>query len=185
MNIFISDFLNYVKTLRNMSKDLTLDQFRPHHWIEEESPVRCVSNNDSKVNVNNVKIGSSSKNNKHLNVNKSVNCFRRTTIRIPTMTSRMSCFLCGKKDYYIWECKFLKNKKDENGNANKAIVIKVIIAMVSDVCNKDHYISYGCNYKSFRLVFWFRCNVACVQLQGTIQDLWGVFHRTRGACGHL
>ena len=54
-----------------MSEDLTLDQFRPHHWIKEESPVRGVSNTDSKVNVNNVKIGSSSKNNKHLKVNKS------------------------------------------------------------------------------------------------------------------
>ena len=31
MNIFLSDFLNYVKTLRNMSKEITLDQFRPHH----------------------------------------------------------------------------------------------------------------------------------------------------------
>ena len=149
VNIFLSDFLNYVKTLNNMSKDLTLDQFRQHHWIEEKSPVRGVTNTNSKVNVNNVKIGSSSKNNKHLNVNKSVNCFRITTRRIPTMTSRMSCFLCGKKDHYIWECKFLKNKKDEDGNANEAIVIKDIIAMVSDVCNKDHYISYGYNYKSF------------------------------------
>ena len=43
VNIFLSDFLNYVKTLRNMSEDLTLDQFIPHHWIEEESPVRGVS----------------------------------------------------------------------------------------------------------------------------------------------
>ena len=100
------------------------------------------------------------------------------------MTIRMSCFLCGKKDHYIWECKFLKNKKNEDGSANEAIVIKDTIAMVSDVCNKDHYISYGCNYKSFWLVSWFRCNVACVQLEGTIQDLWGVFHRTRSACGH-
>ena len=56
----------------------------------------------------------------------------------------MSCFLCEKKDHYIWECKFLKNKKCEDGNANEFIVIKDIIAMVSDVCNKDHYISYGC-----------------------------------------
>ena len=167
-----------------MSEDLTLDQFRPHHWIEEESSVRGVSNTDYKVNVNNIKIGSSSKNNKRLNVNKSVNRFGRTTLRIPTITNRMSCFFCGKKDHYTWECKFLKNKKDEDGNANEAIVIKDIIAMMSDVCNKNHNISYGCNYKSFRLVFWFRCNVACVQLQGTIQDLWGIFHRTRGACGH-
>ena len=121
-----------------MSKDLTLDQFRPHHWIEEEGPIRSVSNTDSKVNVNSIKIGSSSKSNKYLNVNKSVNGFRRTTLRIPTMTSRMSCFLCGKKDHYIWECKFLKNKKDEDGNANEAIVIKDIIAMMSNVCNKDH-----------------------------------------------
>ena len=101
MNIFLSDFLNYVKTLRNMLEDLILDQFRPHHLIEEESPVRGVFNTNSKVNVNNVKIGSSSKKNKHLNVNKSVNGFRRTTLSIPTMTSRMSCFLCEKKDHYI------------------------------------------------------------------------------------
>ena len=101
MNIFLSDFLNYVKTLRNMLEDLILDQFRPHHLIEEESPVRGVFNTNSKVNVNNVKIGSSSKNNKHLNVNKSVNHFRRTTLKIPTMTSRMPCFLCGKKYHYI------------------------------------------------------------------------------------
>ena len=70
-----------------MSKDLTLDQFRQHHWIEEESPVRGVTNIDSKVNINNVKFGSSSKTNKHLNVNECVNGFRRTTLRIPTMTS--------------------------------------------------------------------------------------------------
>ena len=134
--------------------------------------------------MNSIKIGSSNKNNKYLNVNKSVNGFRWTTLRIRTMTSRMPCFLCGKKYHYIWECKFLKNKKDEDGNANEAIVIKDIIAMMSDVCNKDHYISYDCNYKFFWLVIWFRCNVACVQLQGTIQDLWGVFHRARGVGGH-
>ena len=89
VNIFLSDFLNYLKTLNNMSEDLTLDQFRQHQWIEEKSPVRGVTNTNSKVNVNNVKIGSSSKTNKHLNVNKSVNGFRRTTPRILTMTSRI------------------------------------------------------------------------------------------------
>ena len=47
----------------------------------------------------------------------------------------MSCFLCRKKDYYIWKCKFLRNKKDEDGNANESIVIKDIIDMVSDICN--------------------------------------------------
>ena len=57
-------------------------------------------------------------------------------------TSKMSCFLCGKKNHYIQECKFLKNKNDEDGNANKATVIKDIIAMVSNECNKDQYISY-------------------------------------------
>ena len=65
-----------------------------------------------------------------------MNSFRRTTLRIPTNTSRMSCFFCGNKNYYIWECKFLKNKNDEDGNANKAIVIKDIIAMVSNECKK-------------------------------------------------
>ena len=54
----------------------------------------------------------------------------------------MSCFLCGKKDYYIWECKFLKNKKNEDGNANEAIVIKDIIVIVSDVCNNMITIFY-------------------------------------------
>ena len=78
----------------------------------------------------------------------------------------MSCFLCGKKDHYFWEYKFLKNKKDKDGNANETIVIKDIIAMVSDVCNKDHYISYSYSYKSFQLVVWFGC-----KLQGKIQDL--------------
>ena len=125
-----------------MLEDLTLDQFWPYHWIEEESLVKGVFNTDFKVNVNNVKIGSFSKNNKHLNVNKSVNGFRRTTLRIPMNTSKMSCFLCGKKNHYIQECKFLKNKNDEDGNANKATVIKDIIAMVSNECNKDQYISY-------------------------------------------
>ena len=66
VNIFLSAFLNYVKALYNMSKDLILVQFRQHHWIEEESSVRGVTNTNSKVNVNNVKIGSSSKTNKHL-----------------------------------------------------------------------------------------------------------------------
>ena len=124
-----------MKTLNNMSEYLTLDQFREqYHWIEEECWVRGVINTNSKVNVNNDKIGSSCKINKHLNVNKSVNGFKRTTPRIPMMTS-MSCFPCGKKGHYFWECKFLKYKKDEDGNANEAIVIKDIIAMVSDVCN--------------------------------------------------
>ena len=62
VNIFQSDFLNYVKSLKNT---------------------------DSKVNVNNVKIGNSSKTNKHLNVNKNVNGFKKTTPKIPTMTSRI------------------------------------------------------------------------------------------------
>ena len=62
VNIFQSDFLNYVKSLKNT---------------------------DSKVNVNNVKIGNSSKTNKHLNVIKNVNGFKRTTPKIPTMTSRI------------------------------------------------------------------------------------------------
>ena len=62
VNIFQSDFLNYVKSLKNT---------------------------DSKVNVNNVKTGNSSKTNKHLNVNKNVNGFKRTTPKISTMTSRI------------------------------------------------------------------------------------------------
>ena len=70
----------------------------------------------------------------------------------------MSCFLCGKKDHYIWECKFLKNKKWEDGNVNELIVIKDIIAMVSDVCNNMitffHMTiitnpSDVCNYKAY------------------------------------
>ena len=72
-----------------MPEDHTLDQFRQHHWIEEVSLVRGVTNIDSKVNVNNVKFGSSSKNNKRLNMNESVNGFRRITPRILTITSRI------------------------------------------------------------------------------------------------
>ena len=86
VNIFLSDFLNYVKTLRNMSKDLTLDQFRQHHWIEEESPVRGVSNTDSKVNVNNgsnVQSESSSKTDKYLKVNKSGSGFKKNNSKNP------------------------------------------------------------------------------------------------------
>ena len=51
-------------------------------------------------------------------------------------------FPLWKENHYIQECKFLKNKNDEDGNANKATVIKDIIAMVSNECNKDQYISY-------------------------------------------
>ena len=78
-----------MKTLNNMLEYFTLDQFREHHWIEEECKVRGVTNTDSKVNANNVKIWSFSKTNKHLNVNKSVNGFKITTSVIPMMTSRI------------------------------------------------------------------------------------------------
>ena len=47
----------------------------------------------------------------------------------------MSCFFCGNKDHYIWEFQFLKNKKCEDGNSNELIVIKDIVAMMSDICN--------------------------------------------------
>ena len=92
---------NFRKKLLHMLEDFTLEQFGQHLQIEEESRVRDVTNTDSKVNVINVQSGGSSKTNKHLNVNKSVNGFRRTTLKIPTMTSRMSCFFCKKKDHYI------------------------------------------------------------------------------------
>ena len=75
MNIFLCNFLNYVKILNNISEDLTLDQFGQHHRIEEENQVRGETNTDPKVNVNNVQSGSSSKTNKHLNVNKTVSGF--------------------------------------------------------------------------------------------------------------
>ena len=43
-------------------------------------------------------------------------------------------FHCGKKGYYIQECKFLKNqKKDKKLNTSEANVIDKIVAMVSEM----------------------------------------------------
>ena len=60
-----------------MLEDLTLKQFGQHLRIEEESRVRDGTNTDSKVNVNNVQSGSSSKTNKYLKINKSGSGFKK------------------------------------------------------------------------------------------------------------
>ena len=69
-------------------------------------------------------------------MNKSVGGFKRTTPRIPTMTSRI-CHVSfvERKTIIFKNVSSQKNKKDDNENANEAIVIKDIIAIVSDVCN--------------------------------------------------
>ena len=59
-----------------MLEDLTLEQFRQHFRIEEESRVRDGTKTNSKVNVNNIENGSSSKTNKHLKVNRSESGFK-------------------------------------------------------------------------------------------------------------
>ena len=121
-----------------MSEDLTLEQFRQHLWIEEESRVRDVTNTNSKVNVNNVsniQSGSSSKTNKHLKVNKSGSGFKKNNSNNPNKDKKnLACFHCGKKGHYIHECKLLKNKKkDKEGNAIETNVIEDIVAMVSGI----------------------------------------------------
>ena len=86
--------------------------------------------------MNNVQSGSSSKKNKDLNVNKSVSGFKRTIPRIPAMTSRIFHVSFVERKTIIFKnvCSS-KNKKDDDENANEAIVIDDIIAIVSDVCN--------------------------------------------------
>ena len=121
---------NFRKKLMHMSEDLTLEKFGQHLQIEEESRVRDVTNTDSKVNVNNVQSGGSSKTNKHLKVNKSGSGFKKNNSKNPNKDKKnRACFHCGKQGYYIRECKLLKNKKkDEEGN-----VIEHIVAMVSGI----------------------------------------------------
>ena len=121
---------NFRKKLMHMSEDLTLEKFGQHLQLEEESRVRDVTNTDSKVNVNNVQSGGSSKTNKHLKVNKSGSGFKKNNSKNPNKDKKnRACFHCGKQGYYIRECKLLKNKKkDEEGN-----VIEHIVAMVSGI----------------------------------------------------
>ena len=129
---------NFKKKLLHMSEDLTLEQFGQHLWIEEESWVRNGTNTDSKVNVNNVsnvQSGSSSKTNKYLKVNKSESGFKKNNSKNPNKDKKnQTCFHCRKKGHYIYECKLLKNKKnDEEGNAIEMNVIEDIVVMVSGI----------------------------------------------------
>ena len=83
--------------------------------------------------VSNVQIGSSSKTDKHLKVNRSRSGFKKKNSKNPNKDKK-ACFYCRKKGHYICECKLLKNKKnDEEGNANETNVIVDIIAMISDI----------------------------------------------------
>ena len=120
-----------------MSEDLTLERFRQHLWIEEESWVRDGTNTDSNVNVNNVsnvQSGSLSKTDKYLKVNKSGSGFKKNNSKNPKDNKNRACFHRGKKGYYIRKCKLLKNKKkDEEGNTIETNVIEEIVAMVSGI----------------------------------------------------
>ena len=126
---------NNFKKFLHVSEDLTLEQFGQYLQIEEESWVRDGTNTYSKVNVNNVQSGSSSKTNKHLKVNKSRSGFKKNNSKNPNKDKKNRvCFHCRKKGHYICECKLLKNKKkDEESNANETNVIENIVAMVSGI----------------------------------------------------
>ena len=85
--------------------------------------------------VSNVQIGSSSKTDKHLKVNKSGSSFKKNNSKNPDKDKKnRACFHCGRKGHYIRECKLLKNKKkDEEGNTIETNVIEEIVAMVSGI----------------------------------------------------
>ena len=69
-------------------------------------------------NVSNIQSESSSKTNKYLKVNKSGSGFKKNNSKNPNKDKKnRACFHCGRKDHYIRECKLLKNKNDEEGNA--------------------------------------------------------------------
>ena len=90
-----------------MSEDLTLERFRQHLWIEEESRVRDGTNTDSKVNVNNVQSGSSSKTNKYLKINKSGSGFKKNNSNnLNKDKKNRACFHYVKKGHYILEYNF-------------------------------------------------------------------------------
>ena len=64
--------------------------------------------------VSNVQIGSSSKTDKHLKVNKSGSSFKKNNSKNPDKDKKnRACFHCGRKGHYIRECKLLKNKKND------------------------------------------------------------------------
>ena len=164
---------NYRKKLLHMLEDLTLEQFEQHLQIEKESRVRNETNTDSKVNVNNVQSGSSSKTDKNLKVNKSGIGFKKNNSKNPNKNKKnRACFHCGKKGHYFRECKLLKNKKrDEEGNANETNVIEDIIVMVSeihiDIITEVHIVVIANS-----LDWWFdsgatvhRCDGACVTMR--------------------
>ena len=98
---------NIRKKLLHMSEDLTLKQFGQHLRIEEESRVRDGTNTDSKVNVNNVQSGSSSKTNKYLKINKRGSGFKKNNSNnLNKDKKNRACFHYGKKGHYILEYNF-------------------------------------------------------------------------------
>ena len=98
---------NIRKKLLHMLEDLTLKQFGQHLRIEEESQVRDGTNTDSKVNVNNVQSGSSSKTNKYLKINKSGSGFKKNNSNnLNKDKKNRACFHYGKKGHYILEYNF-------------------------------------------------------------------------------
>jgi len=125
---------NYRKKLLHMTEDLTLEQIGKHLRIEIESRIRDGIQFESNVNVNNVHNGGSRTKN-YLKVNKKETSFKKKNSKDPNKDKNdISCFNCGKKGHYIRECRFLKNKKKENGNSsNMANTVEEIIAMVTDM----------------------------------------------------
>jgi len=117
-----------------MTKDLTLEQIRKHMRIEIESQICDSIQFESNMNVNNVhNRGSRTKN--YLKLNKKGTSFKKNNYKDPNKDKKdRSYFNCGKKGHYIRECRFLKNKKKENGNSsNMANTVEEIIAMVIDM----------------------------------------------------
>ena len=86
-------------------------------------------------NVSNVQSESSSKINKHLKVNKNGSGFKNNNSNNPNKDKKNpACFHYGKKGHCIYECKLLKNKKnDEEGNVIERNFIKDIVVMVSGI----------------------------------------------------
>ena len=66
---------------------------------------------------------------------KSESSFKKNNSKNPNKDKKnWAYFHCGKKGHYIHECKFLKNKKnDEESNAIETNVIEDIVDMVSGI----------------------------------------------------
>jgi hypothetical protein len=125
---------NYRKKLLHMTEDLALEQIGKHLRIEVESRIRDGIQFDTNVNVNNVH-SKNTRTQNYLKVNKKRTNFKKNSSKDPNKDKKNRlCFNCGKKGHYIRECRFLKDKKKENGsNSNMANAVEEIIAMVTEM----------------------------------------------------